>query len=98
AVIRHNGRTAGAVRHAHERRLKKPPEDEIWAYLEEESWVSEVVDTLDVDDANGVFDGLVDQYRRLERLRGSARRPVVHVREAEPDNRWAALVRVIGDW
>ena len=88
-------RTSGDVRHALERRLKKPPDDEIWAYLEEESWVSEVVDTLDVDDANGVFDGLVDQYRRLERLRGSARRPVVHVREAEPDKRWEALARVI---
>src|SRR5438093_8403361 len=88
-------RTSGDVRHALERRLKKPPDDEIWSHLEEDRWVREVIDALDVDDANGVFDGLVEQYRRLERLRGPARRPVVHVREAEPDKRWEALARVI---
>ena len=87
--------TSGDVRHALEHRLKKPPDDEIWSYLEEERWVSEVVDALDVDDANGVFDDLVSQYRRLERLRGPARRPVGQVREAEPDKRWEALARVI---
>jgi len=87
--------TSADVLRALERRLRKPPDDAIWSYLEETRWVSEVLGTSDADDAQESFNGLVAEYRSLEPLRGPRRRRDVHIRAAAPDKRWEALARVI---
>ncbi len=84
------------VRKALERKLKREPDPEIWDWLVEDRYVSEVFSALDEAEHEDALEELLNRYRLLvKRRRGSGRARAPQRREAEPDARADALAFIL---